>query len=235
MEKFSLDQLLTGSMVNQVEISLLGVMFAIISSAICGYLVKLTYDRYGRSLNNRSNFSNNFVLLCIVTALVIIIVKHSLALSLGLIGALSIVRFRAAIKEPEELTYLFLVISLGLCFGANQFLIGYVFAFSCISLIVFIRTRTLNTDSEDSYTGSILILKGREELYKAIIRELDEEVLVGVESAELKSLNASAGNFQSTYKVELFQNPVSKSKFLDSLMAIKGLEFELINDVVIPE
>ena len=54
------------------------------------------------------------------TMLVISIVKSSLALSLGLVGALSIVRFRAAIKEPEELAYLFLAIAIGLGFGAGQ-------------------------------------------------------------------------------------------------------------------
>ena len=48
------------------------------------------------------------------------IVKNSIALSLGLVGALSIVRFRAAIKEPEELTYLFLVIATGLGTGSGQ-------------------------------------------------------------------------------------------------------------------
>ena len=51
---------------------------------------------------------------------VILIVKSSLALSLGLVGALSIVRFRTPIKEPEELIYLFLAIAIGLGFGAGQ-------------------------------------------------------------------------------------------------------------------
>ena len=59
--------------------------------------------------------------------LIISIVKSSLALSLGLVGALSIVRFRAAIKEPEELVYLFFVISIGLSNGANQFLLSIFF------------------------------------------------------------------------------------------------------------
>lgn len=234
MNKINLEQL-TGGMVNQIEISLIGVVIAIISSALCSYLVKFTYDRYGRSLNNRTNFSNNFILLCIVTTLVIIIVKHSLALSLGLVGALSIVRFRAAIKEPEELVFLFLIISLGLCFGANQFLIGYLFTFSSIAIISFLRIRALKTDNEDNYTGSILILKGREELYQTIIKDLDGEVLPEVESATLKSLSMSAGTFQATYKIERIQSSISKEKFLDSLMVIEGLEFELINDVVIPE
>jgi len=52
------------------------------------------------------------------------VIKTSLALSLGLVGALSIVRFRAAIKEPEELVYLFLCIGVGLCLGAEQLAIA---------------------------------------------------------------------------------------------------------------
>jgi lysylphosphatidylglycerol synthetase-like protein (DUF2156 family) len=78
------------------------------------------YIHFGNTVSNRRKFSSNFVPLALTTMLVMIIVKSSLALSLGLVGALSIVRFRAAIKDPEELTYLFLVIGLGLCTGANQ-------------------------------------------------------------------------------------------------------------------
>ncbi|GIS62191.1 MAG: hypothetical protein CM1200mP2_44160 [Planctomycetaceae bacterium] len=64
--------------------------------------------------------ARNFPLLTMVTIGVIAVVKSSLALSLGLVGALSIVRFRAAIKEPEELVYLFLCIGVGLALGAEQ-------------------------------------------------------------------------------------------------------------------
>jgi uncharacterized membrane protein YhiD involved in acid resistance len=89
-------------------------------AAILGYFLSLVYIRYGTSLSNRRMFARNFLLLTVITTLVITIVKSSLALSLGLVGALSIVRFRAAIKEPEELTYLFLSIGIGLGLGANQ-------------------------------------------------------------------------------------------------------------------
>jgi len=65
-------------------------------------------------------FARQFTLLCLLTTLIITVVKSSLALSLGLVGALSIVRFRAAIKEPEELSYLFLTIAIGLGLGADQ-------------------------------------------------------------------------------------------------------------------
>jgi uncharacterized membrane protein YhiD involved in acid resistance len=58
--------------------------------------------------------------ICLTTLLVISVVKSSLALSLGLVGALSIVRFRTPIKEPEELAYIFLSIAIGLALGADQ-------------------------------------------------------------------------------------------------------------------
>ena len=72
--------------------------------------------------------------------LIITIVQSSLALSLGLIGALSIVRFRAAIKEPEELIYLFLTIAIGLGMGANQ-RFKTVIAVIAISLIIWLSSK----------------------------------------------------------------------------------------------
>ena len=83
-------------------------------------LIQIFYKKFSTTLSNREEFSKNFILLGIATCIVITIVKNSLALSLGLVGALSIVRFRAAIKEPEELVYLFLVIATGLGGGAGQ-------------------------------------------------------------------------------------------------------------------
>ncbi len=89
-------------------------------AAALALILAAAYVRFGRALSNRKRFAQTFLLLAVTTTLVISIVKSSLALSLGLVGALSIVRFRAAIKEPEELVYLFLAISLGLGLGAGQ-------------------------------------------------------------------------------------------------------------------
>jgi hypothetical protein len=91
----------------------------VLAALLAGILARL-YARWGSSLSNRSSFGRNFILLSMTTALIITVVKSSLALSLGLVGALSIVRFRSAIKEPEELAYLFLCIAIGLGFGADQ-------------------------------------------------------------------------------------------------------------------
>jgi len=103
-----------------IHVPVWGFIFNLLLAAMLAFMVSKVYIKYGRSLSNRKAFSNNFVLLTVTTMLIISIVKSSLALSLGLVGALSIVRFRSAIKEPEELTYLFLSIAIGLGLGANQ-------------------------------------------------------------------------------------------------------------------
>ena len=103
---------------------------------LLSWLLAAIYVRYGRALANRKRFAANFMPLALTTMLVMLIVKSSLTLSLGLVGALSIVRFRAAIKEPEELSYLFIVIGLGLAAGANQpFLALILFGFLSLAIL----------------------------------------------------------------------------------------------------
>ena len=90
----------------------LSVVFALLLSAVV--------QRFSRIIGDRSQYTLVFLALMPTMVLIITVVKSSLALSLGLVGALSIVRFRTPIKEPEELIYLFLAIAVGLGLGANQ-------------------------------------------------------------------------------------------------------------------
>lgn len=101
-------------------------------------LLRMYYVRFGNTISNRQKFASNFLPLALGTLLIIMIVKSSIALSLGLVGALSIVRFRAAIKDPEELTYLFIVIGIGLAGGANQPVLAVV-AFAMIILLLYVN------------------------------------------------------------------------------------------------
>jgi hypothetical protein len=112
--------LINAGWTKDAAVSLPAFALNLLLAAGLAYLLGLAYVRFGQALSNRRMFARNFLLLTVTTTLIISIVKSSLALSLGLVGALSIVRFRAAIKEPEELAFLFLTISLGLGLGANQ-------------------------------------------------------------------------------------------------------------------
>jgi len=123
-----------------IDIAIGSLLVNLVMAAIFAFVLSQVYIRYGNSLSNRRMFARDFVLLIMITTLVITIIKSSLALSLGLVGALSIVRFRAAIKEPEELTYLFFAIALGLGLGADQRL-ATVVTFIAIIIIIVLRKK----------------------------------------------------------------------------------------------
>lgn len=111
----------------------------VLCSVLAGILAWV-YGRWGTSLSNREAFAKNFLVISLTTMVVITIVKTSIALSLGLVGALSIVRFRAAIKEPEELSFLFLAIALGLGFGAGvNMRAPIIIAFFFIMALIIVR------------------------------------------------------------------------------------------------
>ncbi len=122
------------------QIPLLSFAITLIVSALLAFILAQVYIRYGDSLSNRKLFGRNLLLMTMTTMLIITIVKSSLALSLGLVGALSIVRFRAAIKEPEEIMYLFLAIAIGLGLGANQGVVT-ITAFIIIVTMIVVRKK----------------------------------------------------------------------------------------------
>lgn len=101
------------------SINIYAFLLNLIVATILSILLGQFYIRFGSAVANRQKFATNFIPLALTTVLIITIIQTSVALSLGLVGALSIVRFRAAIKDPEELIYLFLVIAIGLATGAN--------------------------------------------------------------------------------------------------------------------
>jgi len=134
-----------------VEIRLVDVLLNLGIAALLAFVLGRIYVRYGTSLSNRRLFAGNFLLLACTTTLVITIVKSSLALSLGLVGALSIVRFRSAIKEPEELTYLFLAIAIGLGLGADQTLLTIVAYVFIVGLLILRSVRKKPASFQNLY------------------------------------------------------------------------------------
>lgn len=116
---------------------------AVIQAVVLSLLsifMSLVYFFRANSLSNRARLAALLPFMSLTTMLIISIVRSSLALSLGLVGALSIVRFRAAIKDPEELAYIFLAIALGLGFGADQVVMTSTFF---VVIMVFVLLQSL--------------------------------------------------------------------------------------------
>jgi hypothetical protein len=87
---------------------------------VAGHILAWHFVRYAQVLANKRKLARVMVFISATTLLIITVVQTSLALSLGLVGALSIIRFRTPVKEPEELAYLFLAIATGVGLGADR-------------------------------------------------------------------------------------------------------------------
>ncbi len=172
--------------------------------AITAHLLERLYRRCGFSLSNRSDFSRNFIMLSCSTMMIVTIVKSSLALSLGLVGALSIVRFRAAIKEPEELCFLFLAIGIGLGFGASVGL-GFLspepyiplVSFAFLTVILFIRRRFTKAATGGDYH----LLVASEDPTAIGHGAIQKIILEHSQDAALKRLDESRAILEANYQV----------------------------------
>jgi len=136
-------------------------------------LVGWFYKKYSRSLGGKTHIGAILPLIGLTVFMVITVVKSSLALSLGLVGALSIVRFRTPIKEPEELGYLFLTIAVGLGFGAGFSLITTVITIAILAYLFFVGTSRGSSKVDGEYT---LLVKLSQNKYNEVTDIIDQKV-----------------------------------------------------------
>jgi len=201
--------------VNQnVQIDIPNFVLSLIFAAILSFFVQLFYIRYSSTLSNRKEFSKNFVILGVTTCIVIMIVKSSLALSLGLVGALSIVRFRAAIKEPEELVYLFLIIAIGLGCGANQLIITCIGIIFALFLVVIYSGYLKNSrkDIEQTINLGVII---EQDISDVQINNLISDIKKI--SNELKFISMSRTGNNTTINIDV------KPKKFEKLTSLSGI------------
>ena len=199
-------------LINQnIQIDLNNFILSLLSVVVLCVLIQLFYIKFSTTLSNRVHFSKNFVILGTATCIIIMIVKNSLALSLGLVGALSIVRFRAAIKEPEELVYLFLVIAAGLGCGSGQIkiiVVGILFSLIVIFFYYYIYGKKKIDYSElvnlaisiDENINQVEITKIIDEL-KSISSELNFVSLSKTEKNTNLNLDLRPKDFNEILKI----------------------------------
>lgn len=171
------------------------------------------YEHYGRSLANRRKFARLLPVLTLTTTLVISIIKSSLALSLGLVGALSIVRFRTAIKEPEELMFLFIAITIGLGVGADQrwpTVIGVLIVLGYMALRLLLSRRP---QASNLYLNIALDDQADQ---KALFQQVNTRLLAHIPALDFRRIDARDGLLQLTYFLSC-DDPQTLSDLMDDL------------------
>ncbi len=186
------------------------------------------YVKTSNSLSNRKRLAATFPLLSLTTMMIIGVIKSSLALSLGLVGALSIVRFRAAIKEPEELVYLFLTIGLGLGMGAEQpaitlvfFVIAMTFVLARSCLAGRVKLFDVKTDR-----NMLLDLVSEELSFEQVVSVLDPVCSY----LELKRLDDRGPKNQYLFSFKADDHQAIDQIKQDLKQADSGVKLSIVND-----
>ena len=103
------------------NISIATILVTLLTAAVCGAVIYLVYRFFNRSVIYNENFNILVILTTIVTSFIIMTISSNVVLSLGMVGALSIVRFRAAVKDPLDIGFLFWGIAAGITAGAQLY------------------------------------------------------------------------------------------------------------------
>jgi uncharacterized membrane protein YhiD involved in acid resistance len=199
--------------------------FDLLYVLVLSCILAIIYTKFSSTIGNRQKFSYNFIFMSLATMLVISIVKNSLALSLGLVGALSIVRFRTPIKEPEDLVFLFISIAIGLGFGAEQrevTIISSLFIFLTLIIKYFLFRKESNqltnmyivangVTNDDVENALNLIKKNiKFSTIKRIDFSIDNfEVLLSIEankSEDILTVSKQLSSINKNFKVSYFED-----------------------------
>jgi uncharacterized membrane protein YhiD involved in acid resistance len=169
------------------------------------------FVRYAQVLSNKRKLARVLVFISTTTLLIITVVKTSLALSLGLVGALSIIRFRTPIKEPEELAYLFLAIAVGVGLGANR---PYETALVFVVVLVAMALRSHLPGGKSPLRTLLQVTSTAETDQAAALAKLIPAVTDHSTRCELRRVDCDAEQFHANLLIELHS--------LDSLQTLLG-------------
>lgn len=190
MDKGNLFDLLN---VTAIGLSDKEVIFNMLVTILLAFFIYWVYKMTYSGVMYSKSFNITIVLVSTVTAMVMMVIGSNLALSLGMVGALSIIRFRSAIKDPKDVGYLFWGIAVGLSAGTGSYSIA-ITASLLIGIIIFI----LNIKSVDDYSY-LLVIKGS----NIDAKDINSIVSSHIKKFKLRMNNNNNGLREIIYEVRL--------------------------------
>lgn len=189
----------------------LGLAFAI------GLFIFLVYKKTFRGVMYSENFGVSLVAMTLVTTLIILAVTSNVVLSLGMVGALSIVRFRSAVKEPLDIAFVFWSVSIGIVLGAGLIPLA-VFGSVFIGIIMLVFVNKKSTDNP-----YILVINCEDEHSEYLVMK---NINKSVKKHVVKSKTVSASNgIELTVEIKLKE---MSTKFVNEINKLEG-----VNNVVL--
>ena len=173
---------------------------------VIGLIIAIVYRKTYRGVLYSPSFTLTLVMLTLITTPVVMCIKNDIALSMGMVGALSIVRFRTAVKDPLDTAYMFWALTMGILLGAELYLVAVIVAL-CISVLMFVLSFAKFT-APNAY---LLVVHYDEFCEDAIQSELRRTV----RSSKLRSKTLTRAGAEMTYEVRLSEQHTVVTRMLD--------------------
>ena len=174
---------------------------------LLGMVIYFIYKKTYRGVLYSHSFNLSLIMLSMVTTLVIMCISSAPALSLGMVGALSIVRFRTAVKDPMDTVYMFWAIAVGITVGAN-FILG--------TLVIAVILLVLSFTSNQTGQNYLLVVHYDDRYAKEVTNAVNKMV----PRYRLKSKTATRNGVEMTLELRLQGN---RSNIVDNLLGIPGV------------
>lgn len=191
--------------------SMLDVLLALGLSFVLGLFIFLIYKKTYQGVMYSDSFGVSLIAMSMITSLVIIAVTSNVVLSLGMVGALSIVRFRTAIKEPMDIAFLFWAIAVGIVLGAGLLPLAIIGSVIIGIIIVFFSTRKIGD------TPYILVVNCENEETENTANTLIKEE---AKKSVLKSKAANKLGIELTYEIRIKDD---NTGFVNKVSACEGV------------
>ena len=185
------------------------ILLSLVLALAAGLFIAWIYRRNYRGVMYSNNFTLTLVMMTLITCPVVMCIRESIQLSMGMVGALSIVRFRTAVKDPLDTAYMFWALTMGILLGAGQFFLtacAVVGIGLLLTVLVHIQSRGLN-----SY---LLVVRMSEESERQA-----NQLVNNLKVTQLKSKTVSANGIEATYEVRV-EKP---DALLNKLRALPGV------------
>ena len=189
--------------------SWLTIVFSLVLAFAVGLFIAFVYRRNYRGVMFSNNFTLTLVLMTLITCPVVMCIRESIALSMGMVGALSIVRFRTAVKDPLDTAYMFWSLTMGILLGAGQF---FLTALTVVGIAVLITVLVrIQAKTQNSF---LLVMRMDEEAERAV-----GQIVGGVRYQRLKSKSVSSHGVEATWEIRLDK----PDTVLNKLRAVNGV------------
>ena len=186
------------------------ILLSLLMAFAVGVFIAWIYRRNYRGVMYSNNFSLTLVLMTLITAPVVTCIRNSLQLSMGMVGALSIVRFRTAVKDPLDTAYMFWALTMGILLGAKLYAIALVVA-AAIVAIIFLLT-FVHFTTPNSY---LLVVHYDEEAEY----DVDQMMRRSVKNRRLRSKTMTRSGAEMTWEVRLD----NKQDLVALMLGIEGV------------